>query len=122
VEADPDALLRVLLNLVDNAAAASAGAQSPRIVLRVATRLGMGILELTDNGQGIAEEALPSVFAPLFTTKRDGSGLGLAIVQKLMLKMGGLATIRSTPGESTTVELRWPLTAVETVVPIERGG
>ena len=53
---------------------------------------------------------LAQVFAPLFTTRIDGSGMGLAIVQKLMVKMGGLAVIDSREGRGCTVELRLPLT------------
>lgn len=108
VSADPEALVRVLLNVIDNAVTALSGCASP--FLRVSCRniAGNVVVEVTDNGVGIPRADLPHVFSPLFTTKPEGSGMGLAIVQKLMLRMNGLALVRSEPGRGTTLELRFP--------------
>jgi len=59
--------------------------------VRVRTRLehGRAILEIDDNGPGIAKENRDRVFDPYYTTKPDGTGLGLAIVKKIVLEHGG---------------------------------
>ncbi|HPA52150.1 MAG TPA: ATP-binding protein [Thermoanaerobaculia bacterium] len=108
VSGDPDAMTRVLLNAIDNAATALAGRPDALLELTCRRVGGNVVVEVRDNGSGIARDHLPHVFSPLFTTKSDGSGMGLAIVQKLMLRMNGLALIRSEPGAGTTLELRFP--------------
>jgi PAS domain S-box-containing protein len=109
VECDPDALVRVLLNLVENGAAAVMASESPQVELKVCERKGQAVLEVTDNGCGIKSELLHRVFSPLFSTKTEGTGMGLAIVQKLMVRMNGLATLSSEEGLGTTVTLHLPV-------------
>ncbi len=108
VSGDPDAITRVLLNAIENAVTALAGRPDALLGLTCRRVGGNVVVEVRDNGTGIARDHLPHVFSPLFTTKPDGSGMGLAIVQKLMLRMNGLALIRSEPGAGTTLELRFP--------------
>jgi len=109
VRADANALVRIIVNLVDNAVAAVDGIPEPAITVRCSSKLGSAVIEVSDNGCGIPGKELPLVFAPLHTTKAEGSGMGLAIVQKLMVNMGGVAEIRSQVGDGTTVVLRLPL-------------
>lgn len=106
--ADPDALLRILLNLVDNALAATADGPDPSIAVTCRCTPTEAILEVEDNGVGIPAEHTSRVFEPLFSTKPEGSGMGLAIVQKLIVKMGGLVDLQSTVGQGTRVVLRLP--------------
>lgn len=108
VSADPDALVRVLLNGIENAVTALSGCANPTLLVSCRVVAGNVVIQVTDNGAGIPRTDLPHVFSPLFTTKAEGSGMGLAIVQKLMLRMNGLALIRSEPGRGTTLELRLP--------------
>ena len=61
-----------------------------------------------DNGSGISEENMNSIFEPLFTTKSFGVGLGLAIVSEIMEAHGGGIEVDSTVGEGTTVTLWLP--------------
>jgi eukaryotic-like serine/threonine-protein kinase len=108
VSADPDAMLRILLNLVDNALAATAGCPDPSIAITCHCTPTEALVEVLDNGVGIPPEHTSRVFEPLFSTKPEGSGMGLAIVQKLIVKMGGLVGLHSTVGQGTRVELRLP--------------
>lgn len=108
VSADPDAVLRILLNLVDNALASMSGAISPRIDITCRSNPSDALIEVRDNGSGIAPTHLDRVFEPLFSTKPEGSGMGLAIVQKLAVKMGGSVQLSSILGEGTQVELHLP--------------
>ncbi len=113
--ADPDAVLRILINLVDNALAATKGRNAPAIAVTCRSTPDETVLEVRDNGAGIAPEHVGRVFEPLFSTKPEGSGLGLAIVQKLMIKMGGAVELSSTLGEGTQVKLRLPRPSLPTV-------
>jgi signal transduction histidine kinase len=69
------------------------------------------VLEVRDNGQGIAEKDLPYIFDPFFTTKDvgRGSGLGLAIVYGIVTKHHGTVNVDSTLHTGTTVRISFPL-------------
>jgi signal transduction histidine kinase len=97
---DPNRLSRVIINLISNASEAMVGkgddpkkfkTQTPKI--SVVTRQSQrGIeIDVSDNGPGIAEEQIPKILEPLFTTKSFGTGLGLpAAIQVLEQHRGGL--------------------------------
>ena len=95
-----DELVEVLLNLCENARVAGA----TRVVISArADGAGM-VVEVRDNGHGIAPEVLPRVFEPRFSTNTSGSGLGLAIAKRLVESWGGTITV--TPQDvGTTVRL-----------------
>jgi signal transduction histidine kinase len=98
VVARRDELAEVLINLCDNAR--NAGAR--QIVLRHRD----GVLEVEDDGRGIAPEHLERIFEPRFSTQSSGSGLGLAIVRRMVESWGGSVTVVSEPGRGTTFRLR----------------
>jgi PAS domain S-box-containing protein len=106
VKADRDALMRIILNLVDNAIHATRDLVNPTITISTYGDRDWLYLCVRDNGVGIAEDEGFKVFTPLYTTRPDGSGLGLAIVQKLMQQMGGSVRLDSTPGKGAKFELR----------------
>jgi len=60
------------------------------------------IFSVTDNGSGIAEEDLPRIFYPFYSTKAGGSGLGLAIAANLVSAHGGKIEVESRVGQGTT--------------------
>src|SRR5438477_3356961 len=101
VAGDEGLLRQALLNLARNAAEACEAANRGRVVLRgeiVRTGdSGFQRITVTDNGPGIAEEALPQLFRPFFTTKARGTGLGLAVVQKIIVQHGGQVEARNRP-------------------------
>ena len=57
------------------------------------------VFSVEDNGAGIAEEDLPRIFYPFFSTKASGSGLGLAIISNLVNAHGGKIEAHSEPGQ-----------------------
>ncbi len=67
--------------------------------------------DITDNGIGISEEALPHIFEPFFSTKHNASGigLGLAIVHGIMQTHKGKIQVTSKPGQGTTFSVFLPL-------------
>ena len=70
----------------------------------------MLIIEVRDEGSGIAEKDLIHVMDPFFTTKRDsgGTGLGLSISDGIIRDMGGKISLSSKLGEGTTVKIILP--------------
>ncbi|MBI3321505.1 MAG: GAF domain-containing protein [Candidatus Omnitrophica bacterium] len=107
VQADPQQLKQVILNLFLNSLEAmDRGGRLEVSTQADAIRL---LLWVTDTGCGIAQEFQRQVWDPFFTTKERGMGLGLAIVKGIVERHGGQIEISSTPGKGTTVELSLPL-------------
>jgi len=61
-----------------------------------------------DNGQGIPEEAMTKIFAPLFTTKHEGHGFGLASVKRLTEALGGTIVVDSQINKGSKFIVRIP--------------
>jgi two-component system nitrogen regulation sensor histidine kinase GlnL len=107
-----DKLVQAFLNLVKNAAEAlSESRGGGRITLNTAFRPGVRLsvpgsqarvalplmIEVEDNGPGIAEAVRQHLFDPFVTTKRTGTGLGLALVAKIVGDHGGIIECDSEP-------------------------
>ena len=119
---DADYMRRVLVNLLSNASQAMVGkgkdassitTPNPKIV--VTTRRVAETVEITvtDNGPGIAEENLPKILEPLFSTKSFGTGLGLSVVEKILEHHGGGLRIKSKLGEGTAMTAWFPIAQLE---------
>ncbi len=67
------------------------------------------ILAFSDNGPGIAPEAVERLFEPFFTTRPEGTGLGLAISYNIAHAHGGFINVDSRPGRGTTFTVGIPL-------------
>jgi len=67
-------------------------------------------LMVSDTGYGIAEENIPRIFDPYFTTKTsgEGSGLGLFVTRGILDNHGGAVTVTSRPGQGTTFKVFIP--------------
>ena len=102
LRADPGQLEQALLNLIKNAAQATAGLARPRLSVRARlVRGGRLALEVRDNGPGVPPGLESDIFLPFFSTRsgtqaRDADhsysgshGIGLALVRKLIHGMGG---------------------------------
>jgi len=68
------------------------------------------IIEVSDNGCGIAAEDLTRIFNPFFTTTDGGTGLGLPAVRRIVRVHGGRIDVSSTIGEGSTFTIRLPVT------------
>jgi signal transduction histidine kinase len=110
VRVDPMQVEQAILEIVSNALDAMPGGGRLRIGAYVANGDGPAavVLEVSDTGGGIPEQALSSVCEPFFTTRQDGTGLGLAIAKRYIEQNGGRLEIASRPGEGTTVRVRLP--------------
>ena len=90
LNADRDLIEQVLLNLLQNAEHAVQGQLEAKVsVLARLNRHGRVVIEVSDNGPGVAPELADKVFVPFFTTRREGSGVGLALTRQVMLAHGG---------------------------------
>lgn len=106
--ADPDRVLQVLSNLIDNALRSTPAGGT--ITLTAAP----GRLDVADTGPGLGAAELPRAFERFFlyrryrTNRAVGTGLGLAIVKELSEAMGGSVTVESTLGEGTRFIVTFP--------------
>lgn len=93
VELDAHGMYRCLLNLVSNAAdAAPETGGEIRSVARIEN--GELIVEVSDNGPGVPEESVESIFEPFVSTKGSrGTGLGLAVTRKIIAEHRGTITV-----------------------------
>ncbi|MHC4548976.1 MAG: two-component system sensor histidine kinase NtrB [Planctomycetota bacterium] len=107
VRADPQLLENIVWNLLLNAGQALAS-RPGHIVVRAEAETDRTRISVTDDGPGIAENVLPSLFKPFFTTKARGTGLGLAIVRKFVQAMGGRIEVRTEVGQGTTFTVVLP--------------
>ena len=108
VLADPALLEQVLINLVLNACDAVRGQDGPRV--EIAASLddrGRPVIQVRDNGRGIAPENLDKIFVPFFSTKEGGSGIGLSLSRQIMRLHGGSISAASKPGRETAFTLRF---------------
>jgi C4-dicarboxylate-specific signal transduction histidine kinase len=112
VEGDPVQIQQVVLNLLLNAmdAIGNAPAERRRIRVRVADDGdGMAVLQVSDRGQGIAEEDLPRLFESFFTTKPQGMGLGLSVSHSIVKAHGGRIHARNNSHGGATFAVALPL-------------
>ena len=95
LEADPDLMSQVLINLLRNAAdAARSASQSPRVSLSFErTRSGKVQIEVEDNGPGVPKSLRQDIFLPFFTTKAKGTGVGLSLARQVVLAHRGSISI-----------------------------
>lgn len=118
VRGNPQRIEQVMVNLLLNACQALPG---PERAVRLATRhdgaRGEVVVEVTDEGAGIAPEDLPRLTDPFFTTKREtgGTGLGLSISATIVKEHGGMLQFRSAVGAGTTASFALRAIAAEVV-------
>ncbi len=118
--ADPDQLMQVFLNLIKNAAEASAGRQGTirlhtfyDLSLRVRRKDGTAAalplnVEIVDDGPGLPPDIAGDVFEPFVSGRENGTGLGLALVSKIISDHDGWISVESVPGR-TSFRLSLPM-------------
>jgi two-component system, sensor histidine kinase ChiS len=111
VHADPHALLEVFVNLLNNARQAVRHLPG-RIHIKAWRDRGEAIVQVEDNGSGIANDDLPKLFHQGFTTKPEGHGLGLHMSWITVQGLGGTINVDSRgPGLGSTFTVRLPTSA-----------
>ncbi len=106
LDADPDLLLQVLLNLLKNSI--SSTPERGEINLQAKERNDNVCISVTDTGEGMTEQECQKMFDPFFTTKRSGTGLGLAVSHQIIEQHEGSFEVSSAPGLGTKITLLLP--------------
>jgi signal transduction histidine kinase len=107
IDADPEQIERVFINILSNAVDAMQG--TGHLLVDLCAEGGYAVIRVSDTGAGIAEEDLEKIFDPFYTTKEKGTGLGLAIVLNIIRKHGGEITVASAPGKGARFTIKLPL-------------
>jgi two-component system phosphate regulon sensor histidine kinase PhoR len=113
VESDADRLRRILDNLMENAVKYTPGGGTVEIVSRSVP--GAAVLQVADDGPGIAAEHLGRIFERFYRVDKarsremGGTGLGLAIVKHLAESIGATVSVHSTVGKGTTFTVTVPV-------------
>jgi two-component system sensor histidine kinase BaeS len=108
--ADPQRLAQIIANLVENALKFA----TARVEVGVHAGGGSVVLQVNDDGPGIAPGDLPHVFDRLYTSRTVpgrtlGTGIGLAIVRELARAMGGDAVVVPVDGVGTRFTVTLPV-------------
>ncbi|MBI2771118.1 MAG: hypothetical protein HYX47_15955 [Burkholderiales bacterium] len=108
---DLSQLNQVFLNIIKNAAQATPMEGGEIVIETLMADPDTLVVDITDNGAGIAPATLPKIFDAFFTTKKEGSGtgLGLSISKRIVDSHGGEIRVDSTPGTGTTFSIRLPV-------------
>lgn len=108
-DADPERIIRALMNAAQNAIKAMAGTEG---ILTIATFADQESVcfTISDTGVGMDEETKKNMFVPFFTTSRrgGGSGIGSMVIQKTINDHKGKIIIESQIGEGTTITFIFP--------------
>ncbi len=121
IEANPQQLQQVFLNLLNNAC--DAMPKGGTIVVETSSCSDPDgryvVASVADNGTGIAEEKQSHIFEPFFTTKdlRRGTGLGLSIAAKIIRQHHGTIELHSVPGAGAKFTIRFRVPGPHAVAP-----
>ncbi|WP_299987600.1 ATP-binding protein [uncultured Pontibacter sp.] len=103
---DVNLLEQVLINLILNAARAVKEVPEPQVWLTAGElENGKVYIKVRDNGTGIPEELMESIFIPFFTSHKDGSGIGLSLAKHIMLLHKGSIQVESQEGAGSVFTL-----------------
>jgi len=109
IYADPDQLIRVMNNLINNALQAIPEGREEDIEVCLSRQGEEALIEVSDNGTGIPEEQRDKIFEPRFTTKSSGMGLGLALVKRIVDGFNGRISFETEIQKGTRFKVFLPL-------------
>ena len=104
---DPALLQQVVLNLVMNGIQAITG--EGKVEIDVAHEDPYAFITVKDTGRGISPDALPRIFKPFFTTRKEGTGLGLSLASGIVQSHGGTIGAHSILGQGTQFRIQLPI-------------
>ena len=108
VRVDSDQITQAFLNIFLNATESMENGGELRIETFLRPEKGGVEIQISDTGSGIAQEDLPRIFDPFFSTKKKGTGLGLAITAKIIEAHKGEISVESKQGKGTTFRIYLP--------------
>ena len=111
---DREAMIQVLINLMENSIKFCQSAHNKQITIRVYQDAGRIKIAVSDHGPGIPRHALKKVFDDFYrvdsvlTRKTRGTGIGLALVKKLINLSGGQVWAENNAGDGCTITISLP--------------
>jgi signal transduction histidine kinase len=109
IEADYGQVEQILINLIKNAIEALADRKNGTIHLKAMHAEDGVLIQVEDNGIGIAGDIIEDIFVPFYTTKENGSGIGLSLSKQIMQNHGGTISVNSAPGKGSMFTLKFQL-------------
>ncbi|MEP0959718.1 HAMP domain-containing sensor histidine kinase [Microcoleus sp. FACHB-1515] len=112
IQGSPDHLIRLFLNLLDNAVKHTSA--QGQVSLTAAVQGHCIQVRVSDTGIGISPEHLPHLFERFYRVEKSrsraigGTGLGLAIAQEIVHRHHGTLAVQSQPGQGTTFTVTFP--------------
>jgi signal transduction histidine kinase len=117
---DPQLLSRILENLFVNTLEAGGSSASVRIKVGRDDKQGQAIIELSDNGPGIAKDLLPdALFEPFKTTKPKGSGIGLWQARRIIESLKGTISAGNAAEGGARFIMKFPLAGGEKISKVD---
>jgi len=104
---DPEQIRRAFENLVRNAGEATGAGGT--LTVRIASGGTRVVARFEDDGPGIDEEQIPTLFQPFQTSRPGGTGLGLALVHRIVEAHGGEIRVDGRPGSGAIFTLFFPI-------------
>ena len=108
IMADPDRLIQIMVNLMQNACEAAPEGSYILWSLSEDSTADTVSLEIRNSGEPVPPHLIERLTEPFFSTKPSGTGLGLAIVRRLVLLHGGELSLSSDATEGTRVRVLLP--------------
>jgi signal transduction histidine kinase len=110
VDASPNQLKQIFVNLISNAAQAMKETGGT-VTVEVGRDGDVAWADVRDTGPGIPEDVLGRIFEPFYTTRRavGGTGLGLSVSFGIAQTHQGSLTADSMPGQGASFRLRLPI-------------
>ena len=107
---NPIHIKQIIDNLIKNAIDAMQHSPRKKLLIKTGLEDSNVFMEITDTGEGIAQEDLDRIFSPDFTTKPvgKGTGLGLASVKTMVEGYSGEIQVKSKKGQGTTFTVKLP--------------
>jgi signal transduction histidine kinase len=112
---DREAMIQVLINLIENSIKFCQSAQKKEITIRISQKPDRVQIAVSDYGPGIPRQALKKVFDDFYRVdnaqarKTRGTGIGLALVKKFITLIGGEVTAENNPEGGCTISISLPL-------------
>ncbi|WP_417612479.1 sensor histidine kinase [Owenweeksia hongkongensis] len=109
LRADKKMVEQVLINLIGNALYAMEVGKGDEIILSAKMESTAIVITVKDNGPGIKEDILHSIFIPFFSTRKNGSGIGLTLSKNIMQLHKGRIHVQSKENEGAVFELSFSI-------------
>jgi PAS domain S-box-containing protein len=106
---DQQKLKIAFMNIIVNAIEAMNNSGDARLTVKLFSKNGYAITEITDNGCGISAESMSRLFEPYYTSKRNGMGLGLASTMNIIQSHKGFIEVNSELEKGTSFMVCIPL-------------